>query len=95
MRSKPANMRRNQLAVTAISYIGVVVLLTFSFVQDAFAMNEPDLLTRQIRTTIIKGESIDQILGRLTSDYDIPVGIELGAEKLTPREINLYLPKQT
>ena len=33
--------------MTAIYYIGVVVLLTFSFVPDAFAINEPDVLARQ------------------------------------------------
>ncbi len=85
-------MRRKQRAMTGIYYFGVVVLLAFCFAPEAFAINEPDLLARQIRTTAIKSESIDQILGRLTSDYEIPIGIELGDEKLTPRrEINLDL----
>lgn len=88
-------MRRKQLAMTAVHAIGLVVLLAFSFVPDARALNESELLTRKIRTTTIKSESIDQILGRLTSDYKIPVGIELGDEKLTPRrEITLALPER-
>jgi hypothetical protein len=87
-------MRGKQLAMTGIYAIGVVVLLAVGFVTKASALNGPELLTRQIRTTIIKGESVDQILGRLTSDYEIPVGLELADEKLTPRrKITLTLPE--
>ena len=86
-------MRRKQLAMTGIFAIGFLVFFAFTFVPQATA-NEPQLLMRQIRTTTVKNESIDQILGHLTNDYQIPIGIELGDEKLTRRrEINLDLPE--
>jgi len=57
------------------------------------AAEEPYLLTRRIKATVIKGESIDQVLGRLT-EYGIPVGIEVGDDKLSPRcELSLDLPE--
>lgn len=87
-------MRQRQLAMTAICAIGLVVLLDFSFVPEASAFNKSDLLTRQIKATVIKGESIAQILDRLASDYEIPMGIELGDDKLTPRrEISFNVPE--
>ena len=87
-------MRQKQRPMTAIYVIGLVVLLAFSFVPEASAFNEPDLLTRQIKSTVIKGESIVQILDRLASDYEIPMGIELGDDKLIPRrEISLNVPE--
>lgn len=87
-------MRRKQFATTAISAIGLIVLMAFGFVPQASGFTEPDLLIRPIKATAIKDESIDQILDRLASDYEIPVGIELGDEKLTPRrEISLDLPE--
>src|SRR5687767_643030 len=95
-------MRRKQVARIAIYAIGFAIVLTFSFVPEARAFDKPDLLGVQIRAIAIKGESIDQVLGRLT-EYDIPVGIELvdeklgievGDEKLSPRrEITLDLPE--
>ena len=86
-------MRRKQLAVTAINALGLLVLLAFSFVSQASAFNEPEILTRQIKATAIKGQSIDQVLDLLAEKYGIRLGIELGDEKLTPRrEITLDLP---
>ena len=87
-------MRRKQRATIANHAICVAALLAFGFVSNAGAFNEPDLLTRQIKATVIKGKSIAQVLDLLSSEYDIPVGIELGDEKRTPyRKINLNLPE--
>jgi hypothetical protein len=47
----------------------------FSFVPEASAFYEPDLLTKQIKATAIKGESIAQVLDRLASEYDLRVGM--------------------
>ena len=86
-------MRRKHLAMINIYAVGLAALLAFIVVPEASAFNELDLLTRQIKPTAIKGESIDQVLDLLASEYDIPVGIELGDEKRTPyRKINLDLP---
>ena len=86
-------MRRKHFATVAICAVGVIVLLAFGFVPEACAFNEPELLTRHIRATVIENESIDQVLN-LLAEYQIPVGIELGDPKLTPRrEINLNLPE--
>lgn len=74
--------------------IGLALFLPFSFVPQAIAFNKPDLLTRRIKPTVIKGESIDQVLDLLTAEYRIPIGIELGDSKVTPRrEIDLDLPE--
>jgi len=63
-------------------------------VPEATALDEPDLLTREIKATAIKGESIGQALGLLPAWYRIPVGIELGDPKLNPRRgIDLDLPE--
>lgn len=71
-----------------------VIVLSFTFVSEASAFNEPDLLGIDIRKTTIKGEGIDQVLDVLAEEYGIRVGIELGAENLTPRrKINLDLPE--
>jgi hypothetical protein len=87
-------MRLKRLAMIAIYSIGLPLLLLFSFVSEASAFDEPDLLSRQIRATAIKAESIDQVLDLLAADYRIPIGIELGDPKLTPyREIDLNLPE--
>jgi hypothetical protein len=85
-------MRRKHLAI-AIHTIGVAIFLGFFFGSEARAFEEPDLLTIEIKATAIRDESIDQVLGPLV-EYGIPVGIELGDEKLTPRrEFNLDLPE--
>lgn len=90
---KESQMRRKQLARIALSALGFAIVLLFSFVREARAFYGPDLLNVQIRATAIKGESIDQVLGRLT-EYGIPLGIELAEEKLSPRrEIELNLPE--
>jgi hypothetical protein len=87
-------MRGKHLALMAIYGIGLAVLLPFNFVPAASAFEESDLLTRHIKATNIKGESITQVIGRLPAEYGIPVGIELGDEKLTPdRKIDLDLPE--
>ena len=87
-------MTRKKLAMTAIHAIGLVALLAFSFVPEAGAFNEPDLLTRQIKATVIKAENIAQVLDLLVSEYDIPIGIELGDEKRARyQKINLDVPE--
>lgn len=87
-------MRPKRLATLAFYAIGLAVLLPFGFVPTASAFDQPDLLTRQIKATTIKGESITQVIGRLTAEYAIPVGLELADEKLTPyRELDLDLPE--
>lgn len=91
---RTSKMRRKHLAMIKIYAVGLTALLAFSFVPEAIAFNEPDLLTRQIKATAIKGETIAQVMGLLASEYDIPIGIELGDEKRTPyRTINLDLPE--
>ena len=83
---------RQKLLASIASGIGVVIFFGLVFELKVIAQ-EPDLLTRRIKATAIKGESIDQIFGRL-AEYGIPVGIEVGDQKLTPRyEINLDLPE--
>jgi hypothetical protein len=79
-----------------ITICAIVVVFAFTLVSDASAFNDPDLLSIKIKAIAIKGESIDQVLGFLTEEYGVRVGIELGDEKLTPRrEINLDLPETT
>lgn len=86
-------MRVKHLAMIAIYAIGVATLLLFSFVSEASGFDEPDLLTRRIKASAIKGETIDQVLDFLAVDYGVPVGIELGDPKLIPRrDIDLILP---
>jgi hypothetical protein len=101
-RTKGSSMRRKHVARNAMYASGFAMVLLLGFVPEARAFDKPDLLSVQIRGIAIKGERIDQVLGRLT-EYDIPVGIELvdeklgievGDEKLTPRrEITLDLPE--
>lgn len=87
-------MRRKHHAMIEVYAIGLAVLLAFSFVPEASAFNEPDLLSRQIKATAINGASIAQVMEILASEYEIPVGIELGDEKRTPhRGFNLDLPQ--
>lgn len=86
-------MRRKHLSFIAFVVLGSTLFFPFNLAPKVSASNLPDLLTRRIRATTVKGESIDQVLDRLI-EYGIPVGIELGDEKLTPRrEINLNLPE--
>jgi hypothetical protein len=60
----------------------------------AGAFDESDLLGVRIRPTAIKGESIGQALELLPDAYGIPLGIELGDDKLSPRrKVNLDLPE--
>jgi hypothetical protein len=87
-------MRLKHLCMVTIYGLGLSVFLLFGFVREATAFEESDLLQRQIKTTIIKGESIDEVLDLLAVEYGIPIGIELGDPKLTPRrEIELQLQK--
>ena len=85
-------MRLKHLAIIAICVMGLAVCLPCSFVPEASAFNDSNLLARNIRATVIKGESIDQVVDLLAAEYQIPVGIELGDPKLTPRrEMDLNL----
>jgi len=89
-------MRRKQLARIALYAIGFAIVLPVSFLREAKAFDKPDLLSIEIRATVIKNENIDQVVGRLT-EYGIPVGIELAEEKLPPltprRRIDLKVPE--
>ena len=86
-------MRLKQLGTIAIYRIGLAVFFCCSFVAEASAFDDTDPLTRPIRATTIKRESIDQVVDLLAAEYQIPVGMELGDPKLTPRrEIELDLP---
>lgn len=78
----------------AIYTISLALPWQVSFAPAARASNEPDLLARQLRATVIKGKTIDEVLEVLTSEYEIPIGIELGDQKLVPdRKIYLNLPE--
>ena len=74
-------------------YVVLSALLLLSFVLNVCAQ-ESDLLSLRIKATAVKDESIDEVLGDLAVDYQIPVGIELGDSKLTPRrKIEMDLPE--
>jgi hypothetical protein len=89
-------MTQKSFALIVICVICVTVHLPLSFVSEARALTAADLLTKQVRATAIKNETFDQVLDRLTSDYQIPIGIVLGDEKLIPRrEFDLNLPETT
>jgi hypothetical protein len=76
-------------------YVVVSALLLVGFVLNVCAQ-ESDLLSLRIKATAVKDESIDEVLGDLAVDYQIPVGIELGDSKLTPRrKIEMDLPETT
>ena len=86
-------MRRRQVVIMVVCAICLGVLWPFGFVSEASALDDPDLLARQIRPTTIKGETFDGCLTFYRVD-GIPIGIELGDEKLIPRrEIDLNLPE--
>lgn len=86
-------MRQKRFAMIVICAIFITVSLVFNSAAEARGFDEPDLLSRQIRPIAIKRETIDQVLGFLTAEYGIPIGIELGDPKLTPRsEIDMDLP---
>lgn len=88
-------MTKRQFGIMVCA-ICLALLLSFSFVSEARSFDGADLLAQQIRPTSIKGETIDQVLDILTSDYGIPIGIVLGDERTTPRrEIDLNLPETT
>lgn len=85
---------RKHFTTIGIFVSSVALFVSCGFAVKASAVNESDLLARHIKATSIKGESIDQILDLLAADYGIPVGIELGDPKLTPRRvIDLKLPE--
>ena len=87
-------MTRKHFAMLVICAICGAVDLPSSFRGNVGSLNQADPLNRQIRSTVIKGETIDQVLGILTAEYGIPIGIELGDPTLTPRrEIDLSLPE--
>src|SRR6185369_9354428 len=87
-------MRPRHIATIRILTIGVALLLSGSCVVRAGAFDESDLLGVRIRPTAIKGESIGQALELLPDAYGIPLGIELGDDKLSPRrKVNLDLPE--
>jgi hypothetical protein len=88
-------MTKRQFAMMAVCWICLTVLLPFSFVPEASAFDEPDLLTQQIRPIDIKGETVAGVLATLSRDYGIPIGIELEYQKLSASrpKIDLNLPE--
>jgi hypothetical protein len=90
-------MARTQFVMQVVCSICVAVLLPFSFVPEARAFDGPDVLTQQIRATAIKGQTLEEVLGTLTNDYGVPIGIELGYQKITARrrEIDLNIAETT
>lgn len=87
-------MIKRQFAMMVVCVLYVTVPSLFNFVAEARGFDGTDLLGKQVRAAAIKGESFDQVLGTLASDYRIPIGIVLGDEKLIPRrEIDLNLPE--
>jgi hypothetical protein len=65
----------------------------FVLLPEVNAFDREDLLSLPIRATVIKGESIDQVLDLLAVEYGIPVGIELGDSKLKRQEIDWTVPE--
>jgi len=88
-------MTKRQFAMMAFCAICLAVLLSFSSVTEVRAFDEPDLLTQQIRPIVIKGETVEGVLGTLSRDYRIPIGIELVYQKLSAPlpKIDLNLPE--
>jgi hypothetical protein len=87
-------MTRKQFAIMRVCAICLAILLHFGFAAEACGIDGSELLTQKVRAIKIKGETFDQVLGILTSDYGIPIGIEFGDPKLIGRhEIDLNLPE--
>jgi hypothetical protein len=83
-----------QFAILIACAICFTVIALFGVAPEVRAFDEPDLLARQIRPIAINGGSFEQVLDILTSDYGIPLGIELVNEQITPaRKIELTLPQ--
>lgn len=83
-------MPKKLFATMTVCAIWFLILLP-----EVNAFDEQDLLSRPIRATVIKGETIDQVLDLLAVEYGIPVGIELGDSKLKRQEIDWTVPKTT
>lgn len=77
-------MTKKQSAIISICVITLCGHLLVSPDSQARAFDEPDLLSQQIRTIAIKGETIDRALSFLADEYGVPVGIEVGDQKLSP-----------
>lgn len=93
-RAKKIKMNLKPVAVVTIFVLSLGV--RGSFVSEARASNQADPLTQRIRAVSIKKQTIAFALDLLTSEYRIPIGIELGDAKLCPRrEIDLDLPQTT
>jgi len=79
-----------------VALIAICVLSICVFMSEARAYDQADPLSQPIRAVSIKGETIAFALDLLTSEYRIPIGIELGDPKLSPhRKIDLDLPQTT
>ncbi len=86
----------SQKHIVTIAICAVTVWVYLSFILEAGAFSQPDILNQQVRAAAIKGETIDQVLNLLTSEYGIPIGIELADPKHSPRrKIDLDLPETT
>lgn len=87
-------MSKKPIALIAICVLSLCVCHIFT--SEARAFDQADLLSQPIRAVSIKGETITFALDLLTSEYRLPIGIELVDPKLSPqRKIDLDLPQTT
>jgi hypothetical protein len=93
-RTEDIKMNHKPVAIIAIFILCLCVC--GSSTSEVRASDQTDPLSQPIRAVSIKGETIAFALDLLTSEYRIPIGIELTDEKLGPRrKINLELPQTT
>lgn len=87
-------MSQTRVAIITIYILSLCVCRIF--MSEARASDQADLLSQPIRAVSIKGETIAFALDLLTSEYRIPIGIELADPKLSRRrKIDLDLPQTT
>lgn len=93
-RAEWIQLNRKRAPIVAVCLFSVCICASFS--SKAQASDQVDLLSQPIRAVSIKGETIAFALDVLTSEYRIPIGIELTDEKLSPRrKIDLDLSHTT
>ena len=87
-------MSQKHIAIIAVCVFSLCV--GGSLTAKARASDQANPLSQPIRAVSIKGENIAFALDLLTSEYRIPIGIELADPKLSPpRKIDLQLPQTT
>jgi hypothetical protein len=86
-------MSQKHVAIIAIYFLSLCIFHSFS---AGVACAQADVLNQSIRAVTIKGQTITQALEILTSEYQIPIGIELANQKDNPQSrIDLELPQTT